>query len=340
MSASRLDHTLLWNRSAGDPVTLRQGLGRLVASADVSDEPVRSQPIVAQLYGQISGVLEHIWGQSFHFAARFADETHGESLRRDEHNLALRMELRPGMHVLDVGCGIGGPMRNISRFADVSVTGITISEPQVKRGEALIAEAGLSDRCRFICGDYLDIPCADASFDAAYAFESTCHVPDRRLVFEQVWRVLRPGAVFAGYDWCLTDRFQPGHPEHERIRRVIDEAWGVRLLSFAAFDEALRTAGFELLDTRDACEEGSPETPWFRPFTRHEGGLRGLGTSPTGGRVIRAAVSVLEALRIAPSGSRGLYALLSDGVDVLVRGGELGIMTPHYYCLARKPDGT
>lgn len=63
------------------------------------------------------------WGTSFHFAHRFRDETHSESIKRHEHYLALRLGLKPGDKVLDVGCGIGGPLREISLFSGAAVTG-------------------------------------------------------------------------------------------------------------------------------------------------------------------------------------------------------------------------
>lgn len=46
-----------------------------------------------------------------------------QAIARHEHYLASQTGLKPGMRVLDVGCGVGGPAREIARFADVEIVG-------------------------------------------------------------------------------------------------------------------------------------------------------------------------------------------------------------------------
>ncbi|KAH7365397.1 hypothetical protein KP509_18G025100 [Ceratopteris richardii] len=72
--------------------------------------------MVNKYYDLATSFYEYGWGQSFHFAHRLSTETLQESIKRHEHFLALRLNLRPGMKVLDVGCGIGGPLREIASF--------------------------------------------------------------------------------------------------------------------------------------------------------------------------------------------------------------------------------
>ncbi|XP_066339861.1 cycloartenol-C-24-methyltransferase 1-like isoform X1 [Miscanthus floridulus] len=64
-------------------------------------------------YDLITKFVELMWGQSFHFAPRWHGETLGESIKRFEHFIALQLGLKKGMKVLDVGCGIGGPLRSV-----------------------------------------------------------------------------------------------------------------------------------------------------------------------------------------------------------------------------------
>ncbi|KAL2329327.1 hypothetical protein Fmac_022754 [Flemingia macrophylla] len=95
-------------------------------------------------------------------SGKWKGESLQESLKRHEHFLALQLGLKPGQKVLDVGCGIGGPLREISRFSSTSITGLNNNEYQITRAKA----------------DFMKMPFPDNSFDAVYAIEATCHAPD------------------------------------------------------------------------------------------------------------------------------------------------------------------
>ncbi|CAF1553497.1 unnamed protein product, partial [Rotaria sp. Silwood1] len=64
----------------------------------------------------VTDFYEYGWEQSFHFANRFRDETLAESIQRHESYLALKMNLKAGDKVLDLGCGIGVSLRCIAQF--------------------------------------------------------------------------------------------------------------------------------------------------------------------------------------------------------------------------------
>ena len=107
------------------------------------------------------------------------------------------MNLRPGMRVLDVGCGVGGPAREIARFADVNIVGLNNNEFQVGRARKLTAKAGLSDRVTFTVGDFMKLSeqFGENSFDAVYAIEATVHAPSWEGVYGEIMKVLKPGGV-------------------------------------------------------------------------------------------------------------------------------------------------
>lgn len=59
------------------------------------------------------------------------------------------------MKVLDVGCGVGGPAREISKFADCHVTGLNINDYQIQRATRAAAISGQSEQLEFVKGDFM-----------------------------------------------------------------------------------------------------------------------------------------------------------------------------------------
>jgi sterol 24-C-methyltransferase len=107
------------------------------------------------------------------------------------------MNLKPGMRVLDVGCGIGGPAREIARFADVNVVGLNNNQFQVNKARQYTAKAGLSDQVTFVKGDFMKLSeqFGENSFDAVYAIEATVHAPTFEGVYGEILKVLKPGGI-------------------------------------------------------------------------------------------------------------------------------------------------
>ena len=164
--------------------------------------------LVNAYYDLATVFYEWAWGSSFHFAYEFPHESFYEAIRRHEHQLASQLGVYgPDKRVLDVGCGIGGPMRNIAKFLQCNITGITLNPYQVNRGNELTqADKFVADKCQSVQGDFMQQPFKDQEFDAAYAIEATCHAPDRVKCYKEVYRCLKPGSHFALYEWCMTDK--------------------------------------------------------------------------------------------------------------------------------------
>lgn len=144
-----------------------------------------------------------------------------------EHKLAFMTQLRPGMKVLDVGCGIGGPARTIAKFVGCEIVGISINQRQVDRAILLTALEGLQHKCTFLRADFNNMPFLDESFDAAYAIEATVHAPTLLQVYKEVARVLKPNAPFGCIEWVMTPKFDPSDETHLSIRNQIEHGNGV-----------------------------------------------------------------------------------------------------------------
>jgi len=295
--------------------------------------------MVTNFHDLVTDFYEYGWGESFHFAARNVKETFDMSIARSEMYAALRLGLKPGMKVLDVGAGVGGPMRAIARFSGANVVGLNINDYQISRGRIQNERDGLTKLCDFMKGDFMHIPSSDESFDAVYEIEATCHAPDKVGCFKEIFRVLKAGGCFAGYEWCMTDKYDPSNATHKSIKHEIEIGNGLpEIVTTAGCRQALKDAGFEIIELTDF---GIPNEvfsiPWYDPLDAKYT-LSGFRFTRIGRMLTHYMVTTLETLRIAPKGTIATSAMLNKTADNLVLGGRTGIFTPAYFYVARKPD--
>ena len=225
---------------------------------------------VKEYYDLCSEFMVFGWGESLHFAPLSPRESLEESKIRHQRLMIAKLELRAGMTVVDVGCGIGGPMRRVVREAGVRVVGVNNNKIQLDKAKSLNAEAELDHMVDYLECSFMDMDAiADDTFDRGYAIESTCHAPDKVGAFAEIYRVLKPGALFWGQEMCMTDKFHPDDNRHRAIKQ--DLMHGIALKDIATMDEvnrALVTVGFEVIEGRDraVAEENGPTTPWYQPM--------------------------------------------------------------------------
>lgn len=197
---------------------------------------------------------------------------------------------------------------------------------------------GMERTCELLKGDFMDIPVPDSSFDAIYEIEATPHAPSKEGVFTEIYRILKPGAMFAGYEWCMTDKYDPNNAEHNRIKFGIEIGNSLpEIATTAHVVESLRKVGFEVLEITDfgVPTEQNP-IPWYEPLSAKLT-LSGFRNTQIGRWATGWMVSALEYLRIAPQGSSKTSQLLQNTAFDLVSGGEKGIFTPSFFFLVRKP---
>ena len=93
----------------------------------------RTAQLVDKFYDLVTDIYEFGWGTSFHFSPPLPGKTAAAAEAAHEARLGAVLGVGPGDAVLDVGCGVGGPMRTVASTTGARVTGITINEYQVKR---------------------------------------------------------------------------------------------------------------------------------------------------------------------------------------------------------------
>ena len=117
-----------------------------------------------------------------------------EEAQAFKYDLVCRkLGLRPGMRLLDVGCGWGGMVRHAARNYGVRVVGVTLSREQAAWGQQAVEREGLADLAEVRFGDYREV--TDTGFDAVSSIGLTEHIGVRN---------------YPAYFSFLRDRLVPG----------------------------------------------------------------------------------------------------------------------------------
>ena len=149
--------------------------------------------------------------------------------RRSVHTHAAHLltHLRPGLRILDFGCGPGTISMGLAEVVDPGeLHGIDVEATQIDLARAA-AQAGGHANATFRVGDVTDLPFDDDSFDVAHCHAVLMHVPDTPAVLAEVKRVLKPGGLIACRESIISSSFL--YPGDEQTA----EAWATfaRLLA-------------------------------------------------------------------------------------------------------------
>jgi len=126
--------------------------------------------------------------------------------------LADRLPIEAQQHLLDIGCGLGGPARYLAQRFQCKVSGVDITKPFVEAANKLTHLLGMDDRVIVEHGDGHQLPYEDSVFDGAYTQHVTMNVADRTRFFAEAYRVLKPGAFFALTEHGLGPTGNPHYP--------------------------------------------------------------------------------------------------------------------------------
>jgi SAM-dependent methyltransferase len=211
-------------------------------------------------------------------SARLRQEVYGEDLGQtgwrtatEQAEIAQWLELRPGVRLLDVCCGSGGPSLSLAERIGCHVTGLDVEPVGVERAKAAAAARGLTGRTAFLatdCGGRL--PFADGSLDAALCIDAINHLPDRPGTLREWARLLKTGGRLLYTDPCVLTG--PVAKSELDVRAAL----GFYLFVPPGHDEvALPAAGLTLLSREDrtaACADIA--TRWHAFRERHREDLQ------------------------------------------------------------------
>ena len=135
--------------------------------------------------------------------------------------------------------------------------------------------------------------------------------------YSEIFRVLKPGGVFASYEWCLTDAYDPTNAKHREIRQEI--LIGNGLPTARTTHEvlaAMKAAGFQVTEEADLVK--SADVTWYEPIDPYRFWVPwrdfwSFKTTLWGRAVTHYLVWFLELVGVAPKGSMGVSAFLKAG---------------------------
>ena len=158
-----------------------------------------------------------------------------------------RLKLGPTSHLLDLGCGPGGPLTYVAGRTGCRATGVDLSGPAVESARHRAAALGLSGMIETRVANLDDaLPFPSNTFDAVMSIDVVIHLRDRAATFREVARVLRPSGAFLFTDASVVTG--PISSEEVRLR----SHHGVSLFVPPGFNESvLEQAGFVLVDRVD-----------------------------------------------------------------------------------------
>lgn len=168
------------------------------------------------------------------------DEFHIRGTVATQELIAL-CDFTADMHILDVGCGVGGSTRRLADQIGCSVTGIDLSDEYIDAAERLTSLFNMQDRVKFRAANALDMPFDDDSFDGIWSIQMNMNIEDKLAWFKELYRVVKPGGRVVLYEVCGHKNSPPYFP----VPWAQDASISF-LLEPGKFRDAITAAGFEI----------------------------------------------------------------------------------------------
>jgi SAM-dependent methyltransferase len=163
-------------------------------------------------------------------------------------HLARLIGARPGLPVLDGGCGLGGPMAWLAREHGCSVVGVDLMASAVRGARRLFPS------CDVLVASLTSLPFAGGAFQAAWALGSLSTIPDLEMAARELRRVLAPGGRLAVYDFVAATAIPPDAPVANAFTAP------------GALAGHLAGAGLTVVASGRAPSVGSPPDAWREPI--------------------------------------------------------------------------
>ena len=181
--------------------------------------------------------------------------------------VASKLDLKPGMALLDVGCGWGSFAIHAARHHGVTVTGLTLSPSQAELARERVAAAGLSEQVEIRVADYRELP--RAAYDAIASIGMSEHVGDSQIdrYAASLFGLLRPGGVLLNHAIAALDPEYDSLEDEFSMRYVFPDG---EALALSRVQLALERAGLRI-DHVEGFREDYSQTlrEWTKRLDEH-----------------------------------------------------------------------
>lgn len=176
--------------------------------------------------------------------------------------LAQQLSLDDTTRVLDVGSGLGGSSRFLAATYGAHVAGLDLTDEYCRVARMLADRLGFGSRVTYQQGNALAMPFEDASFDVVWTQHASMNIADKRQLYREIWRVLRPGGSLALYDILAG----PQSPLHFPVpwARQASQSF---LIGPDELRALLEDVGFRIMSWRDTSDASRR---WFREVAEQQ----------------------------------------------------------------------
>lgn len=184
------------------------------------------------------------------------DQLHSRGIVATREHAELA-QIKTGMYVLDLGCGLGGASRYLAAECGCRVAAIDLTPNFVEVARILTARCGLTDRIEIHQANALALPFEEGTFDHVWSYAVTMNIADKEGLGREVARVLKTGGCFSCNEIAQGTGGAPVFP----LAWATDEALSF-LVSPAVMRAVLEGSGLSILEQVDltATRLGEKET--------------------------------------------------------------------------------
>ena len=194
--------------------------------------------------------------------------------------ICRKLRLKPGQHLLDIGCGWGGLVKYAAENYGVGVKGITLSQAQAELANQRLVAAGLDGKARVVVQDYREIEVSEG-YDALVSVGMIEHVGAAKLetYFKKAVEVLRPGGVFLNHSIASSATVKTRSEPTFSQRYVFPDG---ELIPINISLKAAERTGFEVRDVESLREHYALTLRhWVRRLTENHLSALEYVTEPT-----------------------------------------------------------